>query len=61
MEANAKVIIYNHEEKQLIFSSTHPLCNGAKNITIEDLLRCLKNYPKDAVVAIRIEEDEYDD
>jgi hypothetical protein len=61
METNAKVIIYNHEEKRLIFSSTNPLCNGAKNITIEDLLWCVKNYPKDAVVAIRIEENEYND
>ena len=61
METNAKGIIYNHKEKRLIFSNTDYLCSGERNITIEDLLRCLKNYPKDAVVAIRIEEDEYDD
>lgn len=55
MELNANGIIYNHKEKRLILSNVDELCCGERNITIGDLLRCLKRYPKDTIVAIRIE------
>lgn len=57
MESNANGIIYNHKEKRLILSNVDELCCGERNITIGDLLRCLKRYPKDTIVAIRIEEN----
>lgn len=57
MESNANGIIYNHKEKRLILSNVDELCCGERNITIGDLLRCLKRYPKDTIVAIRIEDD----
>ena len=57
MESNANGIIYNHKEKRLILSNVDELCCGERNITICDLLRCLKRYPKDTIVAIRIEEN----
>lgn len=56
MESNANGIIYNHKEKRLILSNVDELCCGERNITIGDLLRCLKRYPKDTIVAIRIEQ-----
>lgn len=55
MESNANGIIYNYKEKRLILSNVDELCCGERNITIGDLLRCLKRYPKDTIVAIRIE------
>lgn len=58
MESNANGIIYNHKEKRLILSNVDELCCGERNITIGDLLRCLKRYPKDTIVAIRIEEND---
>lgn len=58
MESNANGIIYNHKEKRLILSNVDELCCGERNITIGDLLRCLKRYPKDTIVAIRIEDDD---
>lgn len=58
MESNVNVIIYNHKEKRLILSNVDELCCGERNITIGDLLRCLKRYPKDTIVAIRIEDDD---
>lgn len=57
MESNVNGIIYNHKEKRLILSNVDELCCGERNITIGDLLRCLKRYPKDTIVAIRIEDD----
>lgn len=57
MESNANGIIYNHKEKRLILSNVDELCCGERNITIGDLLRCLKRYPKDTTIAIRIEDD----
>lgn len=57
MESNANGIIYNHKEKRLILSNVDELCCGERNITIGDLLQCLKRYPKDTIVAIRIEEN----
>lgn len=56
MESNANGIIYNHKEKRLILSNVDELCCGERNITIGDLLRCLKRYPKDTTIAIRIED-----
>lgn len=58
MESNVNGIIYNHKEKRLILSNVDELCCGERNITIGDLLRCLKRYPKDTIVAIRIEDDD---
>ena len=57
MESIANGIIYNHKEKRLILSNVDELCCGERNITIGDLLRCLKRYPKDTTIAIRIEDD----
>ena len=57
MESNANGIIYNHKEKRLILSNVDELCCGERNITIGDLLRCLKRYPIDTTIAIRIEDD----
>lgn len=57
MESNVNGIIYNHKEKCLILSNVDELCCGERNITIGDLLCCLKRYPKDTTVAIRIEDD----
>ena len=57
MESNANGIIYNHKEKRLILSNVDELRCGERNIIIGDLLRCLKRYPKDTIVAIRIEDD----
>lgn len=57
MESNVNGIIYNHKEKRLILSNVDELCCGERNITIGDLLRCLKRYPKDTTIAIRIEDD----
>lgn len=58
MESNVNGIIYNHKEKRLILSNVDELCCGERNITIGDLLHCLKRYPKDTIVAIRIEDDD---
>lgn len=58
MESNTNGIIYNHKEKRLILSNVDELCCGERNITIGDLLRCLKRYPKNTTVAIRIEDDD---
>ena len=57
MESNVNGIIYNHKEKRLKLSNVYELCCVQLKFTFGYLLLCLKWYPKDTTIAIRIEDD----